>query len=178
MNADVGPPLTRFDFTNGSLRGSHFTLHSGCLVHRGETHHETLPLDRLASVRVAFERDLHRIGWGVGLVVLALIVFLVAGPLAQLAAGAAAEVGTAGHEVARALHAVFRFLWFLARLLPFVAFLCALGGVGLAALGWLGNTTLTLDLAGSQRAYAVRGRNAGLLDFSEALSERLMALRR
>ena len=38
--------------------------------------------------------------------------------------------------------------------------------------------TLVLDLAGSQRRYAVRGRNSGLLDFSEAVCERLMSLKR
>jgi hypothetical protein len=35
-----------------------------------------------------------------------------------------------------------------------------------------------LDLAGSQREYPVRGRNSGLLDFSEAVCERLMSLKR
>jgi hypothetical protein len=35
-----------------------------------------------------------------------------------------------------------------------------------------------LDFAGSERVYGVLGRNPALLDFSEALSERLMALKR
>ena len=46
------------------------------------------------------------------------------------------------------------------------------------ALGWLGSTTLVIDLAGSKRVYPVRGRNAGLHDFSEAICERLMSLKR
>ena len=179
MNADVGPPLTRFDFPTGTLRGSHFTLYTTCLVHRSDTQHETLPLAAVASVRVAYERDVRRMTWGAVLVLAALVLFMVAGPLAELAAAAAAEMAAAGgHGVARALHAVFQALWFLARLLPFAAFLGVLGGAALAALGWLGSTTLVIDLAGSERSYPVRGRNAGLLDFAEALSERLMALKR
>jgi hypothetical protein len=35
-----------------------------------------------------------------------------------------------------------------------------------------------LDLAGSERVYSARGRNPGLLDFSEAICERLMSLKR
>jgi hypothetical protein len=62
--------------------------------------------------------------------------------------------------------------------MPFVALACALGGIALGVFGWIGSTTLVLDLAGSQREYPVRGRNSGLLDFSEAVCERLMSLKR
>jgi hypothetical protein len=83
-----------------------------------------------------------------------------------------------GQGVARALHGVFRFLLALANALPFFGAALALGGIALAVLGWLGSTTLVLDFAGSQRVYPVRGRNSGLLDFSEAIGERLMSLKR
>jgi len=42
-------------------------------------------------------------------------------------------------------------------------------------LGWLGSTTLTLTLAGAERVYPIRGRDPRLLDFAEALSERVVA---
>ena len=42
--ADAGPAITRYDFTSGALRGTHFTLYATCLTHRGESHLETLPL--------------------------------------------------------------------------------------------------------------------------------------
>ena len=76
------------------------------------------------------------------------------------------------------LHALFGFFGTVAKALPFVGFAVALGGIALGVLGWLGSTTLVLDLAGSQRIYPVRGRNPGLLDFSEAVCERLMSLKR
>ena len=179
MTSEAGPAITRYDFVRGDLRGSHFTLYANVLVHRSETHLETLPLAGIASLRVAYERDPRRVGWGVALIVIALILFSISAPLVELAGGAAAEMAAAGgHGVARALHGLFRFLWSVAHALPFVAFAAALGGIALGVLGWLGSTTLVLDLAGSERAYAVRGRNPGLLDFSEAICERLMSLKR
>jgi hypothetical protein len=178
-NNDAGPAITRYDFTSGSLRGTHFTLYANCLIHRGDTHLETMPLAGIASLRVAYERDARKLGWGVSLVLIALIVFAISGPLAELAGAAAAEMAAAGgNAVARALYGLFRFLWSAANALPFIAFAAALGGIALAVLGWVGSTTLVLDLAGSERLYPVRGRNPGLLDFSEAVCERLMSLKR
>ena len=173
---DPGVALRRFDFTGGALRGTHLALYSNSLVHRGEFHFETLPLAGIASVRVGFARDMRRIGWGVGLVVLALILFAIASPIATLAAGAATDVSTAGiHGVARGLVAIFRFLEGVGTLLPAVALACALGGAALGGFGWLGETVLALILPGAERVFTVRGRDPRLLDFSEALSERIMA---
>lgn len=179
MTNDAGPAITRYDFTRGELRGSHFTLYASCLVHRSDSHLETVPLGAIASLRVAYEREPRKLGWGVALVIIALLVVAISGPLGELASGAAAEMAAAGgHGVARALYGLFSFLWSVANMLPFLAFATALGGIALAVLGWLGRTTLVLDLAGSERVYAVRGRNPGLLDFSEAVCERLMLLKR
>jgi hypothetical protein len=177
--ADVGPAITRYDFPSGALRGTHFTLYANCLIHRGETHLETVPLAGIASLRVAYERDARKAGWGIALLILALVLFAISGPLAGLAEAAAAEMAAAGtHGVARALHTLFRAMLAVANSLPFFGMLAVLGGIALAVLGWLGSTTLVLDLAGSKRVYPVRGRNAGLQDFSEAVCERLMSLRR
>jgi sugar phosphate permease len=179
MSTDAGPAITRYDFTRGALRGTHFTLYASCLVHRGENHLETLPLAAIASLRVAYERDARRLGWGVALLVVALVLFAVSGPLAEFAGTASAEVAAAGASgVARALQGLFRFLFAVANALPFAGVGIALAGVALGVVGWLGNTTLVLDFAGSERVYPVRGRNPGLLDFSEAVCERLMSLKR
>jgi hypothetical protein len=178
-DGEAGPAITRFDFTRGRLRGSHFVLYANCLVHRGEQHLETVPLAAIASLRVAYERDPRKLGWGISLLIIAALVFAISGPLASLAGEAAQEMAAAGtHGVARALHGVFSFFGALASTLPFLAAAGALAGVALAVVGWLGSTTLVLDLAGSQRTYPVMGRNAGLLDFSEAVCERLMSLKR
>jgi hypothetical protein len=179
MTAEVSPAISRFDFPSGLLRGTYFTLYSNCLVHRGEQHLETLPLAGIAAMRVAYERDPRKLGWGVSLVIIGLLLFAISGPLAELAAGAAAEMAAAGGSgVAKALQGLFGFFGFIARMLPLAAFACLAGGAALGALGWLGSTTLVLDLAGSQRVYPVRGRNSALMDFSEAVSERLMSLKR
>lgn len=179
MTSDAGPAITRYDFTSGALRGTHFTLYATCLTHRGENHLETLPLAGIASLRVAYERNARSIGWGVALLVVALVLFAVSGPIAGFADIHAADMAkTEPNAVTRVLQATFALLGAVARALPFVGVLIALGGIALGALGWLGRTTLVLDLAGSQRAYPVRGRNPGLLDFSEAVCERLMSLKR
>lgn len=179
MSTDAGPAITRYDFTRGALRGTHFTLYASCLIHRGENHLETLPLAAIASLRVAYERDARRLGWGVALLVVALVLFAVSGPLAELASTASAEMAAAGASgVARALQGLFRLLLAVANALPFAGAAIALAGVALGVVGWLGNTTLVLDFAGSERVYPVRGRNPGLLDFSEAVCERLMSLKR
>jgi hypothetical protein len=179
MSGDAGPAITRYDFTGGALRGTHFTLYATCLVHRGDHHLETLPLAAIASLRLAYERDGRHIGWGAALLVVALILFAVSGPIAGFADAHGAEMAkTDPNAVTRVLQGAFAFLGAVARALPFVGALIALGGIALGALGWVGRTTLVLDLAGSERLYAVRGRNPGLLDFSEAIGERLMSLKR
>jgi hypothetical protein len=61
-----------------------------------------------------------------------------------------------------------------ASLLPAAALACVIGGGALCALGWIGTTTLLVSLPGAERVYPVRGRSTLLLDFAEALSERLM----
>jgi len=179
MSADAGSAVTRFDFASGPLRGSHLALYPTCLVHRSEGQFETLPLAAVASVRVAFERNLRQIGWGAALFVVALVLVALASPLGNFAAAAADDVSAAGTQgVGHALIAFFRFLGAVAALLPALAIACALGGIALGVLGWIGATILTLSLAGTERVFPARGRNTQLLDFSELLSGRLMSLER
>lgn len=176
---EAGSALTRFDFTNGEQRGSHLTLYPNCLVHRGDSHIETLPLATITSVRVAYERDGSLLGWGLALLLAAILMLVVAAPLAALAAAAATDVATAGNPgVGKALYNVFRAFEALANALPIGALAAVLAGGALAALGWFGNTILTLTFAGAERVFPVRGRNTRLLDFSEAVSERLMQVKR
>jgi hypothetical protein len=177
-STDAGPAITRYDFTSGALRGTHFTLYANCLVHRSETSLETVPLAAIGSLRVAYERDLRKIGWGIALVFIALVLFAVSGPLSERFGAWAADMAAGEHAVAQALHTLFRFLEAVANGLPLLAFACVLGGIALGVLGWLGSTRLVIDLAGSERVFPVRGRNPGLQDFSEAVCERLMSLKR
>ena len=88
------------------------------LLHRSGQHLETLPLAAIASLRVAYERDARKIGWGISLVLIALALFVISAPMADLSSGAAAEMAAAGgHGVARALHGLFQFLLAMANAL-------------------------------------------------------------
>jgi hypothetical protein len=180
--SDAGTPLTRFDIGNGEWRGTQLSLHPAYLVHRGDSHLEMVPLATLAAMRVSFERDGRKIRWGVALFVLAVVLFALAGPLASFAGTAAREMAaqqSAGSTgVAGALLGLFRVVEGLARMLPLMAAALVLGGAALCFLGWLGTTTLALTLAGGERLFQVRGRDALLLDFSERLSEAVAALKR
>lgn len=179
MTNEAPAPLARFEFTSGLERGSHLALYPRVLVHRSEQHLETLSLAALASVRVAFARDARKLRWGIILVIVALVLLAVAGPLGAFGAQAAADMASGGMQgVARALYSLFRFVEGLASIMPALALACALGGAALAIYGWRGTTVLTLSLAGAERAYWVRGRDTLLLDFAEMVSERLTGLAR
>jgi len=176
---EPSPAVARFEFANGVLRGTQLALHPTCLVHRSTHHVETLPLGAITAVRVAFQRDTRKLGWGIALVVVALVMLAVAGPLGRFASGAAGEMAAAGAQgVPGALHGFFRLLEALASLLPVAALGCVIIGGVLCALGWMGSTTLRVGLPGSERLYSARGRDSLLLDFAEALSDRLMSPRR
>ena len=71
----------RFEFTSGAQRGSHLMLYPRCLVHRSESHLETVPLARIDAIKVSFDRDTRRLGWGIACVVVALILLIVSAPL-------------------------------------------------------------------------------------------------
>jgi hypothetical protein len=176
--AESGAAITRFDFTSGVARGTHVTLYATCIVHRGEAQLETIPLGSLASVRVHYRRDPRSIGWGIALLVLGLVLFLISDPLAQAAGGAANELSTGSSGVVAALLALLRFVEAAANALPVLGVLALLGAAALAGLGWLGETTLALAFPGGERTYGVRGRSAPLLDFAEAVSEKLMQMSR
>jgi hypothetical protein len=175
---DAGAAVARIDFTHGAMRGTHLTLYAACLVHRGDSHLETVPLTTVASVRVSFERDARRLGWGIALVLVAVLMVAISGPLATGAAAAAGELASGSSGVAAALLTLSRIVEAVARMLPGMAVAAALAGAALAALGWLGSTTFKVTFAGGDREYRTRGRNSMLLDFAESVAEKLMQLKR
>jgi hypothetical protein len=177
--SEAGPAIARFTFANGMLRGTNLTLYPTSLVHRSDTHIETLPLAGMTAVRVAFQRDTRKLGWGIALVVLALILLAISGPIGNFASHNAMEMTAGGKEgVARMLLGFFRMLEGVASLLPVVALACVIGAGALGAFGWMGSTILLVSLPGAERIYSARGRDSMLLDFAEALSERLMLPKR
>jgi hypothetical protein len=170
-----GDLLTEFDFG----AGGRLALYANRLVLHGADAMEAVPLAHLASVRVAFERDPGKLNWTVGLLVLALLLAMAAGPLQGAATALAAGIREqAGREsldavllvAVSALHAFARLLAPLA---------VALGGLAAALLVffWLGKTTLTLSFGAAERVFPVRGRNPLLIQFAEAVAEQLAAPR-
>ena len=172
--ADQTPALSRFNFERGELRGSHLALFPSCLVHRSDSHLETLPLAGVTAVRVSFERNTRRLGWGIALVVAALLMLAVAGPIGTWASSGLAT----GPQSVPVMNFIYQLMEALATILPVAALACVIAGGALGALGWMGSTTLLVSLPGAERVYRVRGRDTLLLDFAEAVSERLMLSRR
>lgn len=183
---ESGSPTGRFDFRRGALRGSSLTLYPACLVHRGAAQFDVMALGGIGAVRVAYERDARRIGWGVTLGLVALAVFAVSGVLADLAGDAANDMASrmrgdyplAGQGIVASLHAAFLFLQALAEALPIAAGALGLWGLALIGIGALGSTTFAVAVGASERAYAVPGRNTKLFDFAEMVGEALSQARR
>ena len=147
-------PIAEFEISSGTQRGSRLTLYASRLAYQGRDAMESVPLAHLASVAVAFERDPRKLYWAIALLVLALILLAVSGPLqggiAALAGGIKDHAGRESLE--SALLGTFSVLGNLARLLP-------------------------LSFAAVERAYSVRGRNPFLIQFAEFVAAQL-ALRK
>jgi len=165
-------PIASFQFTAGPLRGTQLALFAARVLHQGAGYMESIALSAIAAVRVGYERDFRRIGWGVVLLVLALLLFVISGPLSGAAADAAAEIN-GSHAVARLLRGTLLALGAIASILPAAGVASLLGGGALCAFGWIGTTTIVLCLPVAERSYAVRGQNRALVDFAELIAERV-----
>lgn len=164
--------IASFHFQSGPLRGTQLSLFATRLLHQGDGQMESISLGAIAAASVGYARDARRLAWGAALAVLALILILVSGPLAGVAAEAAAEIN-GSNAVAHLLQGTLLALGGLASVLPAVGAGCLIGGAALAAFGWIGTTTLALSFAAGERAYGVRGRNRLLVDFAELVAERV-----
>ncbi len=173
MNEE-NPPIAQVEVPTGLRSAKRLALYPFCIIERSPDYMETIPLGSLASVSAGFERDEKKLQRGVLLLIAALIVLAVSGPLDSLAGGAAADMagrlgdgGGGGASLTRLLYATLDLLDTLARLLPAAAAALALWGIWRIVQGVLGTTTLTLVFGGVQREYAARGRAAKLFDFAE-----------
>jgi len=175
MTANTMPPeapVASFDFPSGLLRGTQLTLYASRLLHHGVGQMESIALGAIATVSVGYQRDAQRIGWGVMLVLAALVLFALFRPLGALAASAGAEVAD-GQAVGQLLRAAMRALEAFAGLMPVIGVAFLAWGGTLVAFGWQGTTTLVLIFSAAERVYIVRGRNPLLSDFAELLAERV-----
>lgn len=165
-------PIASFPFASGPERGTQLSLFGTRLVHQGVGQMESIALASITAVGAAYARDYRRIAGGVALILLAVLLFTISGPLSGSAAEAAAEV-SGNHSVARLLRGTLHVLGVLAALLPAAGVAALLGGGALIAFGWIGTTTLLVSLPAGARAYPVRGQNRMLVDFTELVAERV-----
>jgi len=170
-------PLAEFEISSGAQQGSRLLLYANRLAYQGGDSMETVPLAQLASVRVAFARDARKLNWAISLLVVALLLLAVSGPLLGWATALAA--GIKEHSGRESLDSVlltsFSVIGGIARSLPILAALLAAIAAGLGALFWMGLTTLSLNFAAVERSYAVRGRNPLLIQFAELVAAQLAA---
>jgi hypothetical protein len=177
MNADA--VIAEYEVRSGSQRGSRLVLYGNRLLQQGQDLMESVPLAHLASVRVAFERNVVTLNWAIVLLIVALGLALVAGPLQGAMASMAARLAEPGRRdgIEAFLLAGFQFAGGVASFLPVLAAAMTAGAALLLWFFWLGHTTLTLAFAATERACAVRGRDQFLQDFAETLAARVAALR-
>ncbi len=173
----IDSPLAEFEIVSGPQRGSRLTLYANRLVQQGIDLMETVPLAQLAAVRVAFERDSRKLNWAVALLLAALILAAISGPLQSWIAVAAPKVGDPARRESldAALLGVFNALGSFASVLPGLAAALAAAAVALLVYFWLGVTVLTLAFAATERSYPVRGRNRFLVEFAQSVAEQLAA---
>ena len=172
-------PLAEFEIGSGAQRGSRLTLYANRVVHQGADSNETVPLTHLAAVGVAFERDPRKLNWAVALLLVAIVLAAIAGPLQSWIGAAASKVGDPARRESldALLFGVFNALGSFAGALPGLAAALAAAAAALLVFFWLGATVLTLAIAATQRSYAVRGRNRFLMDFAQSVAEQLAARR-
>ena len=168
-------PIAEFEISSGSERGSRLSLYANRLAYQGGDSMETVPLSQLAAVRVAFERDPRKLNWAVSLLLVALFLAAIAGPLHSWIAAAASKVGDPARRESldAMLYGVFNALSGFASILPGTAAALGVAAVALLVFFWLGATVLTLAFAATERSYAVRGRNRLLIDFAHVVAEQL-----
>lgn len=173
MNQDS--PLAEFEIRSGAQRGSWLRVYADRLMHQGGDSMETVPLAQLASVRVSFERDARKLYWAIGLMLTALILAAISGPLQSWIGTTATRVGdpVKRESLDALLFGVFNALGAFASVLPGIAAALAVTAVALSVFFWLGETVLTLAFAATERNFAVRGRDRLLVDFALAVSDRL-----
>ena len=163
-------PEAEFDLGGGAR----LKLYSNRLVHEGGLATvEILPYAHLASVRVAFERDMRKLNWAIGLGVLAALLWALSGPLQGWFGRLAKWAGGEGSQLGAVLVTVFDALVALARLLPTIGLVLGAIAVLLAVLFVIGRTNFTLAFAATERSWTKFGRNRRLIEFAEILGAHL-----
>jgi hypothetical protein len=165
-------PIASFEFRRGPFAGSHLSLFRTVLVHRGAEGFESIPLDRVASLGVAFERDSRLLIRGWVLLVVAIVLLAAFWPLRAVVSSILSEV-TAQGQPGGFLPAAIKLVHLSVALLPYLSVIVALLATASLAFGWLGETVLRVMIAPVERVFATRGRDAVFFEFAETVAARL-----
>lgn len=169
-------PIATLEFRRGSLAGSHLSLFGACLVHRGGDAYESVPLDHIGSVGVAYERDGGRMAWGWSLLLIAAVLIAAFRPLSLLLGSMAGEVS--GQSPGAFLPVALNAVDLCVSLLPAASLAVAIWGVALLVLWWRGETVMRVVVAPVERVFAVRGRDPSLYEFGESVCAQIARRRR
>ena len=168
-SAQNSAPLANFEFLSGELRGSTLSLLPARLVHSGTDFTDTLQLDHVGALRVAFERDFGRITRG-GLLLLAAVALLaIYRPVQSLLAATFGELATQSQGSSAFLLAALHAVEFGVGLLPLLAAGLVLWAGAWLALGWIGNTVLVVVVTPVEKVFATRGRDVALFEFAQSV---------
>lgn len=165
MNGEA--PIASFEFRRGELAGSQVSLFGAVLVHRSGDNFESIPLDHIGSVGVAYERDTGRMTLGWTLLFIAFVLIAVFRPLSRLVGSMAGEVS--GQSPGTFLPAALNVVDLCVSLLPAASLAFAIWGIALLVLWWIGETVMRVVVAPAERVFAVRGRDRLLHEFGESV---------
>lgn len=165
-------PIASFEFRRGALAGSHLSLFRTVIVHRNTDGFETIPLDRIGSLGVSFERDGRLLTRGWVLLIVALILLAAFWPLRAVVSSILSEV-TAQGQPGGFLPAAMRFVHLSVALLPYLSLIVALLATASLVFGWMGETVLRIMIAPVERVFSTRGRDPVFFDFAESVAARI-----
>lgn len=154
------------------------------LVVSGRNLEQSLALGTIGLVRVKFERSVRAIVVGTALLLAAIVLASLAGPvrgainnqIASLETAPRAEQGQAepgGPPATQVIAAMLRGLAAVASLMLPAAFVLGVLGLARLALGVLGETKVNVSAGGAELVYSKWGRDAALRDFISEVGRNL-----
>jgi|APFre7841882724_1041349.scaffolds.fasta_scaffold24870_3 hypothetical protein len=145
------------------------------LIVAGRNFENSFALAQVGLVRSAFRRSSREVAIGTAILLAGLLLLAIAGPLKTMLAAQITSFDAAGAESAGATLAasLLRGARTVVGYLPLAGF--ALGAIGLvrAAIGVLGQTTVSVHAGGGELQYSRRGRDRALEEFVREVAKAL-----
>jgi hypothetical protein len=147
------------------------------LIVAGRSFENSFALAQIGLVRSAFRRSSREIAVGAGLLLAGLLLLSIAGPLKSALAAQIASLETSGADSAAATltASLLRGGRNVVRYLPLAGYLLGALGLVRAAIGALGQTTVSVHAGGGELQYTRRGRDRALEAFVREVAQTLPA---